>query len=80
MKVSCADRKFSLAAVLDCFDDNIQGFHIANHMQVELCVEAFDHACQKFGSRGMLLHSDRGSQFSGSAFRAALKNVAQLRA
>lgn len=71
-EVSCADGKLYLAAVLDCFDGSIQGFQMASHMRAELCVEAFENACRKSGARGMILHSDRGSQFTSGKFRAAL--------
>ena len=46
---------------------------MANHMRAELCVEAFENACRKSGARGMILHSDRGSQFTSRKFRAVLK-------
>ena len=71
-EVTCADGKLYLAAVLDCFDGSIQGFQMAGHMRAELCVEAFENACRKSGARGMILHSDRGSQFTSGKFRAAL--------
>ena len=72
-EVACSDGKLYLAAVLDCFDGSIQGFQMANHMRAELCVEAFENACRKSGARGMILHSDRGSQFTSRKFRAVLK-------
>lgn len=77
-EVSCADGKLYLAAVLDCFDGSIQGFQMANHMRAELCVDAFEHMCQKSGARGMILHSDRGSQFTSSEFRAVLKKYGSI--
>ena len=71
-EVSCADGKPYLAAVLDCFGGSIQGFQMAGHMRAELCVEALENACRKSGASGMILHSDRGSQFTGGKFRTAL--------
>ena len=50
--------------MLDSFDGSVQGFQMANHMRAELWVEAFENACRKSGARGMILHSDRGSQFT----------------
>ncbi len=72
-EISCADGKLYLAAVLDCFDGSIQGFHMADHMRAELCEKALENACRKSGARGMIIHSDRGSQFTSRKFRAALK-------
>ena len=41
-------------------------------MRAELCVEAFERACRSDNAGGMILHSDRGSQFTSNAFRTAL--------
>lgn len=71
-EISCLDGKLYLAAMLDCFDGSIQGFQMADHMRTELCVEAFENACRKSGGKGMILHSDRGSQFTSKKFRASL--------
>ena len=59
--------------MLDCFDGSIQGFHVDGHMRAELCVKALEDACRKSGARGMIFHSDRGSQFTSHLFREALK-------
>lgn len=72
-EIPCQDGKLYLAAVLDCFDGSIQGFHVDGHMRAELCVKALEDACRKSGARGMIVHSDRGSQFTSHLFREALK-------
>ena len=77
-EIACADGKLYLAAVLDCFDGSIQGFQMADHMRAELCVGAFENACKKSGERGMILHSDRGSQFTSRKFRAALERYGAI--
>ena len=77
-QIACAGEKLYLAAVLDCFDGSIQGFQMAEHMRAELCVGAFEHACKKSGARGMILHSDRGSQFTSRKFRAALEQYGAI--
>lgn len=59
--------------MLDCFDGSIQGFHVDGHMRAELCVKALEDACRKSGARGMIVHSDRGSQFTSHLFREVLK-------
>lgn len=71
-EIPCSDGKLYLAPVLDCFDGSIQGFQMAGHMRAELCADAFENACQKSGGREMILHSDRGSQFTSGKFRATL--------
>ena len=71
-EIPCSDGKLYLAAVLDCFDGSIQGFHMDDNMRAELCVQALENACRGNGVEGAILHSDRGSQFTSQAFRAAL--------
>ena len=51
-----------------------------SNMRAELCVEVFERACRNDGADGMILHSDRGSQFTSYAFREALKNIGQFKA
>ena len=41
-------------------------------MKKELCIHAFQGACQACNARGMILHSDRGSQFTSADFRKSL--------
>lgn len=72
-EIPCLEGKLYLAAVLDCYDGSIQGYQIEEHMRAELCVKAFENACRREGARGMILHSDRGSQFTSTEFRKTLK-------
>ena len=71
-EVSCRDGKLYVAPVMDCFDGQIVGLAIDDHMRAELCIRAFVNACKHCGARSMLLHSDRGGQFTSAAFRASL--------
>jgi transposase InsO family protein len=71
-EIPCIDGKLYLSAVLDCFDSKIIGIAMADNMRKELAVGAFKDACAKTGARGMICHSDRGSQYTSGAFRDAL--------
>jgi len=72
-EIPCKDAKLYLAPVLDCYDGTIRGFKMDTNMRSQLCVEAFERACRSDGAGGMVLHSDRGSQFTSHAFREVLK-------
>lgn len=72
-EIPCKDAKLYLAPVLDCYDGTIRGFKMDTNMKAELCIEAFEQACRRDGAYGMILHSDRGSQFTSHDFREALK-------
>lgn len=71
-EVSCRDGKLYVAPILDCFDGQIVGLAIEDNMKAELCIRAFESACNHCGARNMILHSDRGSQFTSAAFRQSL--------
>ena len=71
-EIPCSDGKLYLAAMLDCFNGEIVGFSMANNMRAELCVAALRSMSRHFGYRGMIVHSDRGSQFTSEAYRNEL--------
>ena len=72
-EIPCSDGKLYLAAVLDCFDGSIRGFHMDDNMRSPLCVQALENACRGAVMQGTILHSDRGSQFTSREYRLALK-------
>lgn len=72
-EIPCKNGKLYLAPVLDCYDGSILGFKMETNMKAELCVGAFRIACKKDGAGEMILHSDRGSQFTSNIFRGKLR-------
>ena len=71
-QIPCADGKLYIAAVLDCYNGEIVGLAMDDNMKKELCIRAFEGACRSRDARGMILHSDRGSQFTSAEFRKTL--------
>jgi transposase InsO family protein len=66
-----------LAVIIDLFSRRVIGWAIADHMRTELVLDALSAA---LGSRtpsgkGLLFHSDRGSQYASHAFQDALANA-----
>jgi transposase InsO family protein len=62
-----------LAVVIDLFSRKVVGWAMAEHMRVELVLEAFNMAITHRRPTGELLfHSDRGSQYAATAFRERL--------
>jgi putative transposase len=64
-----------LAVVIDLFSRRVVGWSMAEHMRVELVLNALEAA---LGHRvpadsGLLFHSDRGSQYASGDYRAALQ-------
>ena len=71
-QIPCADGKLYIAAILDCYNGEIVGLAMDDNMKKELCIRAFEGACRSRDARGMILHSDRGSQFTSADFRKSL--------
>lgn len=71
-EVPCADGKLYVAPVMDCYGGEIVGLAMDDNMRAELCVRALESACMQSGARGMIVHSDRGSQYTSAAFRDCL--------
>jgi transposase InsO family protein len=74
-EIPCKDGKLYLAPIFDCYDGSIRGFRMDDNMRADLCVEAFQNACRDDGAEGMILHSDRGTQFTSQRFRKVLKKA-----
>lgn len=72
-EIPCNDGKLYLAAFFDCYDGAIVGYEMDDNMRTSLCVRAFKNACSSYSASGMIVHSDRGSQFTSNEFRSALK-------
>ncbi|MCT2024426.1 DDE-type integrase/transposase/recombinase, partial [Corynebacterium sanguinis] len=54
-----------LATVIDCYSRRLVGFSIADHMRVDLVIDALDSAQRARGSlKGAIFHSDHGSVYT----------------
>ncbi|MHB1082709.1 MAG: IS3 family transposase [Prosthecobacter sp.] len=73
--IPTASRWLYLAVVIDLGSRRIIGWSLDTHMRSELVVNALQQALQarpQARSQRTLFHSDRGSQYGSSAFRAVL--------
>lgn len=73
-EVLTAGGKLYISPVLDCFDGQIVGLTMDDNMRKELCIEAFEQASRRYNAYGMILHSDRGSQYTSKKYREALES------
>lgn len=63
-----------LAVVLDLFSRRIVGWAMSSCMTSSLVIDAFKMAVrQRQPANGLIHHSDRGSQYTGSAYQKLLK-------
>lgn len=66
--------KLYLCAINDLYSRTIVGYVMSSRMKSPLVVEALEDAMRKRGFLGgVVIHSDRGSQFASRKFRTALK-------
>lgn len=64
-----------LAVWMDLYSRRIIGWHLESHMREELVITALKKAFQTRSIKpGLILHSDRGGQYAGRAFRKLLLN------
>ena len=62
-----------LAVVMDLYSRKIIGWTMAKHMRTELVCEALQNALQSRGyPGGVIVHTDRGSQYCSNAYRALI--------
>ena len=68
---SCMFRRFLIAMTL-----MPNGLVMADHMRAELCCETLKNANLRYPEiRGAIVHSDRGSQYTSSAYRTAIRKI-----
>jgi len=78
-EMQCGDGKLYFCPVMDCFDAAILGFSIDTNMKATLAAAALNSAVSRYGrSDGLIVHSDRGSQFTSHLFRETLENKGLL--
>jgi len=59
-----------VAIVIDLFSRQVVGWAISDHMCTSLCVNALQMAFwRRKPNRGLLHHSDRGSQYASKEYR-----------
>jgi putative transposase len=62
-----------LAGVMDLFSRRVVGWSMATHLRQELVIDAVTMAIsRRRPAAGLILHSDRGSQYTSGAFRRLL--------
>jgi putative transposase len=62
-----------LATVIDCFNKEVIGYAMADHMRTSLVADALGMAARNHTlAAGCIFHSDRGTQYTSTEFAAIL--------
>jgi len=65
-----------LCIILDLYSRRVVGWSMENHMRTELVISAFKMAIDLRGvTKGLIFHSDRGSQYRSNEFRKKLNDL-----
>lgn len=63
-----------LATIIDCFNREVIGYAMADHMRTELVTDALDMAARNHTLEPRcIMHTDRGTQYTSADYAAALK-------
>lgn len=64
-----------LAIFLDLFSRKIVGWAMSSRMKSQLVIDAFEMACKRRAPEtGLIVHSDRGSQYASATYRKLLES------
>ena len=75
-EIPAQDGKLYVSAVFDCYDLGVLGLSMADHMKADLCVSTIKNAYEAYPSiSGAIIHSDRGSQYTSTLYRAELRRL-----
>lgn len=73
--IPCRERKLYLASILDLCTREIVGWRLGHRMTTDLILGALDDAhTNKKPKKGLLHHSDRGSQYASDEYRNKLES------
>lgn len=73
-EVKGSDGKVYVSAIFDCFDLMPLGLAIEDNMRASLCYHTLENAKKSYpGINGCIIHSDRGSQYTSTEYRTAIK-------
>lgn len=73
-EIPAKDGKLYVSAIFDCYDLSVLGLSMSDNMKAELCISTVEHTVKSYPSIcGAILHSDRGSQYTSTSYRAELK-------
>ena len=69
------DGKLYISPIMDCYNGEILTVEMRDNMKKELCMDTVYQLKQRCGNlQGVVLHSDRGSQYTSEAYRKLLKS------
>ena len=73
-EIQCLDGKLYVSPILDCFNGEVVALEMRDNMKKELCIDTVRQLKRLYPNlNNVILHSDRGSQYTSEAFQNELK-------
>ncbi|MDO5559801.1 MAG: IS3 family transposase [Oscillospiraceae bacterium] len=73
-EVPCSDGKLYVSPIMDCCSGEILSLEMRDNMKKELCIDTVKCLYKQCRlAQGVILHSDRGSQYTSDVFRSELR-------
>ena len=81
-EIQCVDGKLYVSPVLDCFSGEILALEMRDNMKKELCIDTVRQLQAQYGKllQGIILHSDRGSQYTSNTVSGSPRTPPKRRA
>ncbi|HUH71478.1 MAG TPA: DDE-type integrase/transposase/recombinase [Mycobacterium sp.] len=65
-----------MATVIDCFNKEVIGYAMAEHMRTELVTDALEMAARNHNLEpGCIMHADRGTHYTSAEYSAKLDEL-----
>ena len=78
-EIPYASGKLYISPILDCHNGEIVALEIRDNMKKELCMDTVRQLKRRYGDLNhVILHTDRGCQYTSHEFRALLKEYGML--
>ena len=78
-EIQCSDGKLYVSPIMDCFSGEILSLEMRDNMKKELCIDTVKQLRQAgYDLKNVILHSDRGSQYTSEAYRNTLKEYGMI--
>jgi len=78
-EVQCCNGKLYVSPILDCFNGEVVALEMQYNMRKELCISTVRQLRNLYPNlTGVILHSDRGSQYTSEAFKKELADCGMV--
>ncbi len=72
-EIKTKEGKLNVSAIFDCYDSYVLGLSLSDNMKTDLCIQTIENVAKSHQNiRNIIVHSDRGSQYTSGEYRKTL--------